>query len=207
MIDFSVVSAARGLTEKAACRRLAYIAQQVPAGLAIVELGSFRGRTTGWLAWGAEQSGRGVAVTAVDPWTDLQVPDVDGHLEIQYRRGDYAAPDTFSDFQAHLAACGADVRWQQGTAVDAAAGWDGPPVGLLFHDALHTADAVAADLAAWMPHMARASVVAAHDACSANFGVLEGASRVLPDAGYEWPPKVYPWKKHPERRGLMVARR
>lgn len=209
MIDLTAVKAGRGLTERGACQRLAEYARQVPADAAIVELGSFRGRTAAWLAYGAEVGrGNGAVVYAVDPWTDLEIPDVDGYVEIQYERGDYAAPTTLVEFHAHLARCAVDgVATIQATATEAASIYDGPPVGLLFHDALHTADAVAEDLAAWIPHMAPASTIACHDVSEPRFGVLEGAARVLPAAGYQWPPTIHRWKKAPDRRGLMVTTR
>lgn len=207
MIDLAAVKAGRGLTERSACRCLARLAREVPADQVIVELGAFRGRTTAWLAWGAQQGHR-AEVYAVDPWDRLIVPEIDGYLEPQYERGEYSDPDTFADFITHLEACGAEAWALRSTAVDAASEWDGPPVGLLFHDALHTADGVAADLAAWVPHLAPACVVALHDVAERRFGVLEGAERVLPDAGFDWEHrKIYRWRKHPERRGLLVVHR
>lgn len=211
MIDLAAVKAGRGLTERSACRRLARLARAVPSDEVIVELGAFRGRTTAWLAWGAEH-GHHSPVVAVDPWDRLIVPEVDGYLEPQYERGEYADPDTRRDFDTHLARCRVSrVSAVQATAVDGAEIFGAATsvkVGLLFHDALHTADQVAADLAAWMPHLAPACVVALHDVAEVRFGVAEGAERVLPAAGFDWEHrKIYRWKKHPDRRGLLVVRR
>jgi hypothetical protein len=46
---------------------------------------------------------------------------------------------------------------------DAAADWDGPPVGLLYIDGDHSAAAIRTDLAAWAPHLAERHVVAFDD--------------------------------------------
>lgn len=206
-IDLNKVKAGRGLTERSACKRLATLASRVPKDQLIVELGAFRGRTTAWLAWGSEQ-GNGAPVLAVDPWDSLVVPEVDGYLEPQYDRGEYAALGTFKDFQDHLLACGANrkVIIHKATAVEAAERKRPPNVALLFHDALHTADAVEADLAAWVPHLAPKATVVLHDVAEERFGVLEGANRVLPDADFR-PPKIYRWRKYPHRRGIAVYRR
>lgn len=208
MIDARAVAAGRGLTERAACRRLSTLAGRVPPGQVVVELGAFRGRTTAWLALGAER-GHGATVIAVDPWETLDPPDVDGYLEPQYARGEYADPDTFAAFLAHLDRCRVARRQvvvHKGTAA-AAAAVCGDTVGLLFHDALHTAEAVRADLESWLPHMAPSCVVALHDAAEPRFGVVEGAS-VLAAHGFDWEGrKLYRWAKHPGRRGLLVVKR
>lgn len=211
VIDLAAVKAGRGLTERAACKRLANLAAKVPADHEIVELGSFRGRTTAWLAWGAEQ-GHGAPVIAVDPWTFLEPLEVDGYLEPQYERGEYAHPDTYRDYTEHLERCGVTrALTVRATAVQGAEMATemglARRVGLLFHDALHAADAVEADLRAWLPHLAPSCTVALHDAAEQRFGVVEGARRVLPHAGFDWPGKLHRWKKHPERRGLLVVSR
>ena len=65
--DWSRLSRQRGQVELAACQLLRDLAARVPADQAIVELGAFAGRSTGWLLLGA-QDGHGAHVTTVDPW-------------------------------------------------------------------------------------------------------------------------------------------
>lgn len=206
-MKFAAVKAGRGLTERAACKRLARLAADVPAEQVIVELGAFQGRTTAWLAWGSS-AGKGARVFSVDPWTARDTdPEYAGEWEPGYARGDYADPDTLTAYRAHLISTGADrhVTSIQATSTDAGQTWDGPAVGLLWHDAQHTAEAVHADLVAWMPHMAKRAVIALHDACHPAYGVIDGARAVLDR--HVWSESIYPWAKKPDRRGMVVYRR
>lgn len=201
-VNLDAVKAGKGLTERAACRLLAEFASRVPADQAIVELGAYRGRTTGWLCWGASK-GNGAQVWAVDPWGAVDPPEYASQLENGYLTGKYAS--AFDEFDAHIEACGASPRAIRSTADEAGWEWTGPLVGLLWHDAQHTAEAVRADLEAWVPHMADRSVIALHDVCQPAFGVLRGAYAALTP---EWgKATIHPWKKHPDRRGVAVFQR
>src|SRR5690606_17903989 len=139
---------------------------------AIVELGAFCGRSTGWLLLGA-QDGCGAHVTTVDPW--------------ERYTGDYYTPahgylDARAAFEAHMSAIGVSPEQHtviQSTALEAALAWSGPPVGLLWHDAEHSTEAVARDLSAWLPHLAPSATVVLHDAGNPEMGVVRGAARVL----------------------------
>ena len=131
---------------------LAALAAKVPAAQSIVEIGSYRGKSTAFLAWGAKQ-GNGAAVIAVDPW-DLQ-PDPGKH--------GYNDPGVRADFERQLKACRlwSRVRPVRAYSADAAAAYDGPPVGLLYVDGDH--EHPQSDLDAWAPHLAADAVVALDD--------------------------------------------
>ncbi|MBB4935655.1 putative O-methyltransferase YrrM [Lipingzhangella halophila] len=192
---------AAGLVELAVCRRLRALAAGVPADQAIVELGAFKGRATGWLLLGA-QEGHRAHVTSVDPWGLRK----DGYSSMSPT---YTAPATYAAFKGHLARIGAtkDTHTvKRGYAASVGAKWSGPPIGLLFHDADHSAEAVAADLAAWLPHLAEDAVVVLHDACDPNHGVQAGVEQVL-DAG-QWPEReLIRWNRRPHRRGALIVKR
>ena len=132
---------------------LAELAAAVPADLAIVEIGSFRGKSTSFLAAGAK-AGNGAQVFAVDPW------DLPGNV---YGKHGYNAPAVRELFEEQLRAVKlwSRVTPIQAFSVDAAADWSGPPIGLLFIDGDH--EAVAADFAAWQTHLADDHVVALDD--------------------------------------------
>jgi hypothetical protein len=192
---------AQGLVERSACRILRRLAARVPADQAIVELGAFRGRSTGWLLAGA-QRGHGAHVTTVDPW-ETRTGDYVGQVE-----GTGVA--AWEAFQAHMTRVGAtdaELTVIRGYAAEVAAGWRGPVVGLLWHDAGHGADEVATDLAAWVPHIAPAGVVVLHDVCNPLYGVAAGAARVLDSPGWDWPGRRRAWSKHADRRGVLIVRR
>lgn len=212
MVNEAAVVAGKGLTERAACRRLRAFAAQVPAGQTIVELGAYMGRTTAWLALGASV-GEGATVVSVDPW-DLRSQDdwPAGYAAVEpaYASGIYGKSETFTAHRDHLKACGALMRvWTvRGFAADVGHGWKGQPVGLLWHDAEHTADAVAEDLTAWLPHLAPGAVVALHDAGNPRMGVVAGAERVLNTPEFDWDGReLHLWRKDPKRRGMLVVRK
>jgi hypothetical protein len=131
------------------------LAAAVPAELAIVEIGSFRGKSTAFLAAGAK-AGAGARVWAVDPW------DLPGN---PYGKHGFSAPQVREQFEEQIRAC---RLWSRVTPVrafsaDAAAAWDGPAVGLLFIDGDHEEAAVRADVAAWTPRLAAEHVLVFDD--------------------------------------------
>ncbi|QBI56789.1 class I SAM-dependent methyltransferase [Streptomonospora litoralis] len=201
-----------GQTELSACRRLRALAASVPSGQAIVELGVYRGRATGWLLLGA-QEGHGAHVTAVDPW---------GMRRDHYSpySGTYSHPATYQAFKSHMDRIDAGpevLTVKRGYARTTGAKWRGPAVGLLVHDAEHTGAAVAADLQAWVEHLADDAAVVVHGA--AEPGVVAATARVLgtgytagwrytgPDGWSYDEPVLIPWTRRPGRRGLVVAHR
>jgi predicted O-methyltransferase YrrM len=119
----------------------------------IVEIGSFKGKSTIWLASGSK-AGAGVRVYAVDPHTGC--PD----LYEQY--GDQIW--TLPEFKENVERAGvADVVSPIVATSEDAAREFSDPVELLFVDAEHAVDFVRADLAAWMPKVLEDGVVALHD--------------------------------------------
>lgn len=192
---------ARGKVELSACRLLRELASEVPADEAIVELGAFRGRSTGWLLLGA-QDGHGAHVTTIDPWGDRTDSGYAGQVR--------SAAVAESAFRAWMARIGADetvLTVRRALAADVGRQWAGPPVGLLWHDAGHGAGEVEADLLAWLPHMAAGSVVLLHDAARRDYGVVEGAERVLDAPGWDWAGReARRWQRKPHRRGVLLVR-
>ena len=145
---------------------LARLAGGVSDHLSIVEIGSFRGQSTTALALGAK-NGRGAHVWAVDPW------DLPGTV---HGKHGYNRPIIREQFETQLRAAKvwSRVTPVQAFSVDAAAAWDGPPIGLLFVDGDHAAPSIRADLAAWAPHLADGHVVALDDwGTPRNPGVAE----------------------------------
>jgi hypothetical protein len=136
-------------------RRLAYLASTVPAKQAIVELGSWKGKSTAYLAAGSK-FGHCASVFAVDHWV--------GHPELQYLFPD-PSTTTLPEFLRNM-------EWQghldivtplSGKTVDVARTWT-RPIGLLFIDAAHEYEAVKEDFLAWSPFVGVGGWVAFHDA-------------------------------------------
>ncbi len=149
--DLDAIEGWLGLDEG---RRLAYLASIVPRGLAIVELGSWKGKSTCWLASGS-RAGRGAPVYAVDHWQ--------GSPEHRHLFTD-PAYTTFPEFAANVERFGlADIVVPvTGKTVAVAEAWD-KDVGLLFIDAAHEYEAVRADFLAWSPFVVAGGGVVFHD--------------------------------------------
>jgi len=116
---------------------------------AIVEIGSWHGRSTIWLAAGA-LAGRQARVVAVDP-----------HVGTSLRR---AGASTEAALRENLAHAGVEdhVEVVVASSEEAAAGWS-RPVSLLWIDGDHAFESAARDLEVWEPHLRDDAVVAFHD--------------------------------------------
>ena len=129
-------------------RRLYQLAAMGPGEGTIVEIGSFIGNSTIFLA----APGRDT-VHAVDPHSEESMTQVPG------------AASTSDDFLANLKRFGVRDRvlYHRRPSVEAAAEWSGERVRLLYIDGLHTYEAVTADYRAWAPHLATHHVVVFDD--------------------------------------------
>ena len=146
------VSHVPGWLTAAEGRSLFEAARGVEIDQAIVEIGSFKGRSTLCLAAGARR-GRGAWVFAVDP-----------HLGNREHQRQFGPIDTFSAFIRNLEAAGVTdiVAGIRDTSANLA-GRFSRPVGFLFVDGNHELRAVRDDLARWLPLVVDGGVVAVHD--------------------------------------------
>jgi len=144
-----------------------------PCEGAVVEIGSFKGRSTCWLAAGAKKRGAGGkpgVVHAIDHFK--------GSPEHQ-PGGTHPDPDiaacgsTLPAFNANIARLGFAefVRAIEQPSLPAARDWAGGPIRLLFIDGDHSFEASKADYEAWRPRIAPGGLVAFHDV-----GAWEGVS-------------------------------
>jgi MMP 1-O-methyltransferase len=126
--------------------RLASLAD--PAGY-IVEIGSWHGKSTIWLAAGA-RAGRGARVVAIDPHAGT-------HLRAERETTEHV-------MRANLARAGLEdqVDVVVDTSEHAVAGWS-QPVSLLWIDGDHEYESVKRDLEQWHPFLLPDAAVALHD--------------------------------------------
>jgi predicted O-methyltransferase YrrM len=138
------------LDEAGALRALA---MAVPSGLAIVEVGTYRGRSAVALALGALR-GSCATVYAVDP-----------HASGARPRGGRFGPEDRAAFYANVtrAGVGANIALIGLDSVSAARAWTTANVGLFFLDGDHRYEAVRADFAAWSAHLAPGASIAFDD--------------------------------------------
>ena len=120
---------------------------------AIVEIGSWKGRSTVWLAHGARVAG--LRVVAVDP-----------HMGSR----EDAAARTFDDFTRNIAAAGvADVVDPLVMTSALAANRVPGGVEILFIDGDHSDEGAAADADVWLPRLIDGGTVLMHDVATAGY--------------------------------------
>jgi predicted O-methyltransferase YrrM len=115
----------------------------------IVEIGSWHGRSTLWLAAGSA-AGLGARVAAIDP-----------HSGTALRESGVSTEGVLRDNLAR-AGLGERVEVVVGASQDVVAGWS-RPVSLLWIDGDHEYEAVRRDLELWEPHLLPDATVALHD--------------------------------------------
>jgi predicted O-methyltransferase YrrM len=152
------------LTEREA-RFLLLAAAAAPARGAILEIGSFKGRSTVGLATIARRYGLG-KVVAVDPHSAPSITDPN-------LRGQRTS---FDDFMANLRAAGVEdmVEVHRAFSQDLAKTWD-RPIRLLWIDGDHTFAGAQRDLDCYRRWLQPGAIVALHDSLS-NF---DGPIRVM----------------------------
>lgn len=128
----------------------------------IVEIGSFQGKSTIWLASTRQ------TVYAVDP----HMGEVD----------DKKLPPTLSAFKKHIKEFGVAewVNLLRMTSMEAAAGWD-KKIKLLFIDGLHDEANAGQDYRSWSPFVTEGGIVAMHDAFCGWEGVEKVAEKYIVD--------------------------
>jgi hypothetical protein len=144
--------------------------QRCPEGGTIVEIGSFRGRSTIVLAQGATA---GVDVVAIDPHAgnDRGPQEIDGFAE--------EAADDHAVFCANLAAAGVAERVRHLRMFsDAALGEVDGPVDVLYIDGAHRYAPALADIEAWGDRVADGGTMLIHDSFS-SIGVTLAILRRL----------------------------
>jgi predicted O-methyltransferase YrrM len=138
-------------------------AQCVPAGGLAVEVGSFKGKSSGFIAAGLPPGAR---LACVDTWKNDAMP---------YD----AADDSFPEFRKHTAAYQALMDAHRGTSAQVAAAWT-LPIDLLFIDGDHSYEGCSEDLKAWIGFVRRDGWIAVHD--SSVEGVKRSIAEFFPAA-------------------------
>jgi predicted O-methyltransferase YrrM len=162
MLNFEELAELDGLISRDVGELLHSFAALVTGDQAIVELGSYRGKSTCYLATGASIDHK-APVYAVDAWSE----------EVSAWRSAVLSTlpsPSFDDFTAQLDKAGVSdgVRVIRNLTTLAAELYDGPPVGLLYIDGDHSRAAVLADFRAWRRHLAPHAVIIFDD-----FGVTK----------------------------------
>lgn len=156
------------LREGATLFYLAYISSKTDG--MIVEIGSFKGKSTCWMAKALQIADSNEKIIAIDPHInthDIRVPA-------------YKEESSFEAFKNNLKNCGVTqyVEPVKQTSEDAAKFWN-QPIKLLFVDGSHIYDDVMLDLKLWEPHLDVGGVLVMHD--TKPMGPKVGVRRAVND--------------------------
>ncbi len=149
-----IVMLVEGQLRRVEAMRLFECARSVPRDQCIVEIGSYRGRSTTALALGSACGG-GAFVYAVDP-----------HDEFEGVLGGHFGPPDQEAMYRNLSWAGVG-RWVKAVnlpSTTVAASWGKTNIGLLWIDGDHRYEAVRADVDLWYPHVVDGGIIALHDA-------------------------------------------
>lgn len=147
-------------------RALGMLAACAPREGVIVEIGSFKGKSTLALAAVSAQYGLG-PVVSIDPHTSPSVTDPDFH----------GHSSSFEEFVANLRAAGLEkqVEIHRAFSGEAATGWD-RPIRMLWIDGDHTYKGAKQDFDLFSPYLVEGGIIALHDTLAKDF---DGPIRVF----------------------------
>lgn len=150
-----------GMIHALEAQELARLAAATSAEHAIIEVGSWRGRSTVALALGS-LGGHGAPVFAIEPHEPFT-----GLLG-----GEFGSSDR-TEFFRNLVNAGVaeQIRLLNTSSEIIAPGWS-RPVGTLWIDGDHSYEGVTRDTCCWEPHVVSGGVVAFHDATNPTLGPL-----------------------------------
>ena len=152
--------------------RLLYrLAKRCTGRGAIVEIGSWKGRSTIWLGHGS-RDGHGLKIHAVDP-----------HAGVIDRDNANGTSSTFEDFQRNIRSAGVDDLIAPHVDFSDSVARSFPrPVELIFIDGLHDYQSVKSDFEAWFPLVIEGGVMAFHDTTGQS-----GARKLVTERVYKSP--------------------
>ena len=121
----------------------------------VVEIGSYKGRSTIAIALALRDRGDGLVVS-IDP----HAPTGKASYVVEH-----GTADTFAEYLANVRRAGIErfVQPLRATSADARPDYDGVPIDLLFVDGSHDLDDVLLDIDTWLPLVADRAILAFND--------------------------------------------
>jgi len=137
----------------------AEVVRRAPDGAVFVELGSYYGKSTAFLAVEIINSGKKITLNSIDSWSFEADPT---YLNYKNESGDNGE-DVYQKYLKNMKPLKKVVKTIRSVSWDAAALFENASVDFLFIDADHSFDAVVKDLVTWIPKVKRGGVIAGHD--------------------------------------------
>ena len=134
-----------------------------------VEIGSFFGASTAYMAVEILNSGKDIKFHAVDSW------EGDGDVSQYYSEKDVV----YEKFLANVAPVRERIVVHRSLSVDAAEKFEDQSIVFCFIDAGHTYDSIIADLRAWLPKVKPGGLLAGHDYEPSFPGVIQAVNEII----------------------------
>jgi predicted O-methyltransferase YrrM len=129
---------------------------QAPSPAHFVEVGSWKGRSSAFMAVEIINSGKTIKFDCVDTWL--------GDAGIGMSQDAYIQSGTlYEHFLANLKPVEGHYTPVRATSVEAAALYEDDSLDFVFIDAAHDYDNVLADITAWLPKVKVGGVISGHD--------------------------------------------
>ena len=161
---------------------LMMLAEYGPGHGAVVEIGSFLGKSTCWLGIGAQSAGR-EKITAIDYFKPLSFM---AESEDEMDQAIVKEGSTFPFFLQHIKAFGLQDQVEPivSDSATAARAWDNTPIRLLFIDGHHEYDSVKKDFCLWSPFVQEGGIIVFHDYCKSWPGVVRYYDEMIASTAY-----------------------
>ena len=132
--------------------------QRYPAGI-FVELGSWKGRSTAFLAVEAINAGTNIRIYAVDVWSD----DISGGAKKTMVEQGLDGHALYTRFMENVAPVASVITPMRMTTTQAAVHFADGAVDFVFVDADHSYEGCRTDIETWLPKVRDGGVIAGHD--------------------------------------------
>lgn len=156
------------------------LAERVPDGQVIVEIGAYLGKSTCYLARGSAE-GASVPVVSIDAW------DTPGNLHGPNKYpGMYTRPSNYTHYLNHLISCGVSHLVKPVKSMSSSAPVPDDPIGLLWIDAAHNFEGVRGDFNRFAPQVPLGGWVVFDDYTKSCSGVVRFVDRLVEESGNRW---------------------
>lgn len=146
--------------------------KRFPSGSKFVEVGSWKGRSSAFLAVEIANSDKKIEFTCVDIWK--------GGAGDLY----YAPENIYEIFKNNMKPVENYYKDLRMTSVEAAKLFEDKSLDFVFIDASHQYEDVKNDILAWKPKMKNGGILAGHDYTSYWTGVVQAVNEILPNNFY-----------------------
>jgi len=162
-----------------------------PSGSHFVELGSWKGRSSCYLATLIHNSGKKIRLDCVDTWkgswehnlSDEEIDDNDGiDAFLSYQLKNLKKKNLYEQFKKNIKPVEHIIRAIQGESTEVAKSYKDHSIDFIMIDGSHDADSVYEDLKAWEPKLKSSGILSGDDI--REKGVKEGLDRYATELGH-----------------------